>query len=244
MSYPVVVLAGGLGTRVRHLTGDVIPKAMLEVAGRPFIDFKLASLMEAGATRVIVSMGHHGERLRRHLEEFEWDLDVTCVSDGATLQGTGGAVRGILHHLPSCFWVTYGDTLLEVPLEKVEYTFARSSSDACMTVLRNFDRWETSNVDVDGEFVVRYEKGAKAGTVPFIDYGMLLFRKRAFDRVPEGAFDLALVLERLIGQRRLLAYEVENRFYDVGNEVGLAATEEFVLQRGSWMGLREGDDSL
>jgi NDP-sugar pyrophosphorylase family protein len=229
----VVVLAGGLGTRVAHLTGDDRPKALLPIAGRAFIDVKLAQLASIGAERVLVLVGHGADALEAHLHATSIrGLEVACRRDGSRPLGTGGAVRASLGRLPETFWITYGDTLVEAPLAHVEAL----CDDACagvMTVLHNRDRWAPSNVDVEGDLVVRYEKDAGAGGLEWIDYGLLLIRRRVFDETSKGAcFDLSEPLQAAVARRCLRAYEIDHRFHDIGTEEAWRETDRWARQTG------------
>jgi NDP-sugar pyrophosphorylase family protein len=211
-----VVLAGGLGTRVAEITGPGQPKALLPIAGRPFIEWKLRQLAVLGATDVVLLTGHGDEWVREQVGDgSRYGVRASCHDDGARLLGTGGAVRAVLDRLPEQFWVTYGDSLVEAPLAAVETELA-SGSLGTMTVLRNEDRFEPSNVSVADGFVTGYGKGAAPGTFSFIDYGLLLFRRAAFTGVDDDAFDLTSVIVRLIEHRQLQAYEVTERFHDIG----------------------------
>jgi histidinol-phosphate phosphatase family protein len=234
--HPVVVLAGGHGTRVRHLTGPELPKALLPVDGRPFIDFKLASLAAAGATDVLLLVGHGGRELREHVRTgAPFGLRVTFVDEGDELLGTGGAIARALPQLTDAFWVTYGDTLLEVPMADVERTLDDSDVLGVMTTLENCDRWEPSNVSVGSGLVTAYEKGAPPGTHRWIDYGMLLLRSAAFGgQKPGSAFDLGDVLRSLVAQRRLAAFPVRERFRDVGTEEAWRETDAWVQETALW----------
>jgi histidinol-phosphate phosphatase family protein len=237
--HPVVILAGGHGTRVQHLTGPNQPKALLPVAGRPFIDFKLASLAAAGATDVVLLVGQGAAPLREHVGRGEaFGLHVTYVDEADELLGTGGAIARALPQLPEIFWVTYGDTLLDVPLGPVEAQLGDRDVLGVMTTLENRDRWEPSNVNVEGGVVTSYEKGAPPGTYRWIDYGMLLLRRTAFSGfVPGSTFDLGDVLRRLVVRRRLGAFAVSERFHDVGTEEAWRETDEWARESGLWAGL-------
>lgn len=223
MTQPVVVLAGGLGTRIARFAND-LPKAMLPVAGRPFIDHKLLGLAEQGADRVVLLVGSGADLIEEHVGSGEgYGLSVTCVRDGPQLLGTGGSIAAALKLLPETFWVTYGDTLLRAPLAEVEQSFEDGS--AVMTVFANHDLWETSNVSIADGKVIAYDKRAQANTHTHIDYGMLLMRDVAFAGRQLGeAFDLAEVLEGMVRTMELLAFEVIDRFYDVGTEERYAET--------------------
>jgi NDP-sugar pyrophosphorylase family protein len=226
----VVILAGGLGTRLRDVTGDVIPKALVPVAGRPFLDHKLAELADAGVEDVLLLVGRHGDAIEQYVAQSDGShLRVRCRSDGERLLGTGGAVRAALAELPDAFWITYGDTLLAFDVGAAERAFTGSGNLGLMTVLRNRDQWETSNVDVGEGRVTAYDKGASRGTHEFIDYGMIALQRDAFDGFEnQDAFDLGEVITGLVQRRLLSAFEVTERFYDVGTIERLRETEHVI----------------
>jgi NDP-sugar pyrophosphorylase family protein len=225
-----VVLAGGLGTRVAAVTGPAQPKALLPVAGRPFVEWKLRQLAALGVTDAILLTGHGGDALRDHVGDgSRFGLRAACHDDGPRLLGTGGAVRAVLDRVPERFWLTYGDSLVEAPLEAVEGAMPADAL-ATMTVLRNEDRWEPSNVEVTDARVTRYGKGAPPGTFAYIDYGLLLFRRDAFAAFDDEPFDLAAVVERLVAQRRLAAFEVAERFHDIGTVTAWRETDAWATE--------------
>jgi NDP-sugar pyrophosphorylase family protein len=238
MTRSVAVLAGGLGTRVAHLTEADVPKAMLPVCGRPFVDVKLAELVAAGADEIVVLAGHGADTLRSHLRpETVSGVPIRLVEDGPTLLGTGGAIRRVLDLLPDPFWVTYGDTLLTVPLEVAEEELARAPELlGVMTVLRNGDRWQTSNVSIDDTMrVTAYEKGSRPGSHAYIDYGMLLLRHELFSsRAGRVRFDLGDVLREAVEQSRLGAAVVHERFHDIGTEDAWRDTERWARENALW----------
>jgi NDP-sugar pyrophosphorylase family protein len=216
-----------------------MPKALFPVAGRPFLDFKLASLAAGGVRRVVLLLGHRAEQVVAHLSRLApaeiLGLDVTVLTDGPQLLGTGGAVRRSLHELGDSFWVTYGDTYLRAPMAAVEERFDEGRWDGVMTVLENRDAWDRSNVRVEDGRVAEYRKGAPAGTFRHIDYGLLLFGAAAFDPWGEGErFDLSDVVVRLVEGRRLGAFEVTDRFYEVGRPDGYRETDRFLTEAGEW----------
>lgn len=231
--YPVAVLAGGLGTRMASVAGEGMPKVLLPVAGRPFLDFKLASLAEQGLERVVVLLGHGADRVIRHVGEgHTFGMDVTTVVDGPRLLGTGGAVRRALGHLGERFWVTYGDSYLRAPMAAAEEVFDRAGWAGLMTVLENRDAWDRSNVRIEAGRVVEYRKGAPPGSFSHIDYGLLLLDAAALRPWSDGEpFDLADVLRRLVDERQLGAFVVTERFYEVGSPEGYREADEFFRSR-------------
>src|SRR5262249_44926497 len=143
---PVAVLAGGLATRMRPLT-ETIPKAMLEVAGRPFIDHQLDLLHRSGIRRVVLCLGYLGEQVRHHLGDGrDRGLELRYSFDGRRLLGPGGALRQALPLLGEVFWVIYGDSYLEIDYPAVLADFLSRGMLGLMTVVRNDDHWDRSNV--------------------------------------------------------------------------------------------------
>jgi NDP-sugar pyrophosphorylase family protein len=207
---------------------------MLPLHGRPFIDYKLDDLRAGGTDRVVLLTGHGGEPLEDHVGDgSRYGLAVEVVRDPPALLGTGGAIRHALPILGPAFLVTYGDTLLDVPLAGLAAELERADVLMAMSVLENNDRWETSNVDVHDGWVVAYDKPSSPGRHRYLDYGMLAMRAAAFDAVDVGPpFDLADVLRPLIRLGRVRALTVTRRFYDIGNESAIAVTEQFLAESG------------
>ena len=113
--------------------------------------------------------------------------------DGPRLAGTGGALRRALPDLGSAFFVMYGDSYLDCDFEAIEASFRASGKSGLMTVLRNDDRWDRSNVELDHGRIIRYEKGLEETKMHHIDYGLGILTPAAFEpwRDDEQPFDLA-----------------------------------------------------
>lgn len=226
---PAVVLAGGLGTRIAAVTGGVIPKVMVPIDGRPFIDYKLGALAAQGVSEVILLVAHQGDLIREHLGDRPFGLSVTYAEDGPRLLGTGGALRQAVDVLPDAFFLTYGDSFLPVELAPLQASFLDRGLVALMTVNRNHDRWGASNVEISDDRVTAYHKAPPSGLCDYIDYGLLLMRRSAVEVLPAGgAFDLGDLFARLIAEDALAAYEVEDRFYEVGTPERLEATARYL----------------
>src|SRR4051812_1975290 len=131
-----VILAGGLATRMRPIT-ETIPKALIPVAGLPFIDHQLAWMAGHGVTRVVLSGGYRGDMLRAHVASgSRWGMEVQVVDEGTVLRGTAGALRLALDRgaLDEGFLVTYGDSFLPIDFAPVWRHFEDSGAPALMTV--------------------------------------------------------------------------------------------------------------
>ncbi len=227
MGRQAVVLAGGLGTRLLPVTGGRIPKALVPVLGRPFIDIKLRSLRELDVTNVMMLIGEGGDQIVDHVGDGRGvGIEVDYAQDGEVLLGTAGTIRAALHRLDETFWITYGDSLCVADLASAEARLHVSEADALMTVYENCDRWDPSNVAHAGGVVTEYRKVAEPGTFRWIDYGLLYFRASAFESLAPGVpTDLSAVLDPLVARRSVLAFPVADRFWEIGTPEGLAATE-------------------
>lgn len=229
MTLPVAILAGGVATRLRPIT-EKIPKALVEVAGRPFIEHQFALLRAQGYTRVVLCIGYLGEMLERHLGDgARFGMNLVYISDGPKLLGTGGALRRALPQLGDSFFILYGDSYLPCPFDAVEAAFRRSAMPALMTVLKNEDRWDTSNVAYRDGMVLRYDKKRRSEEMRYVDYGLSAMQAEVLTRYEDGAvFDLAEVFSTLASEGKLAGFEVTERFYEIGSPAGLAETERYL----------------
>ncbi len=220
--YPIVILAGGLATRLRPITEE-IPKALVEVGKRPFIYHQLRLLHSHGFRRIIISAWYRGEMIREYVGNgSQFDLKVDYVFDGEYPLGTAGAIRQALDILDGPFFVLYGDSYLPCDYVDIQLHFGRYNMPALMTIYRNEGKWDSSNVEmVDGK-IVEYDKKKPTQRMEFIDYGLGVFSPEVFFplRVQQPA-DLAEEYQKLIAEQKLLAYEVKQRFYEIGSFEGL-----------------------
>ena len=141
---PVAILTGGLATRLRPITKS-IPKALIEVAGKPFIAHQLQYLRLQGITSVILCTGYLGEMIQNFVGNgSNWDLEVNYSSDGSILLGTGGALKRALPRLGENFFVLYGDSYLPINYVNVQKAFIDSGKLGLMTVLHNKNQFSHS----------------------------------------------------------------------------------------------------
>lgn len=230
--WPVAILAGGLATRLGPATAK-IPKALVAVAGRPFLAHQLQLLQGAGIRRVVLCVGYRGEMIE---EEFgngsRFGVELAYSYDGPELLGTGGALKKALPLLGNQCLVLYGDSYLPVDYMAPARALAKSGKLGLMTVFRNENRWEPSNVWFDDGEIKRYEKKQLTPEMQHVDYGLGVLRAEAFARWPsERSFDLADVYQDLIGKRELAGSEVKQRFYEIGSPPGLAELDAMLRRQ-------------
>lgn len=229
---PLALLAGGLATRMRPLT-EKVPKALLEVAGEPFIAHQLRLFRREGIDRVVLCVGYKWEMIQEFVGDgAKFGLEVIYSVDGPKLLGTGGALRNALPHLGPEFLVMYGDSWLDITFAPIVEAFNDSGKPALMTVFRNDGQWDTSNVWYENGIIRRYDKRERLPQMHHIDWGLSLTKADVLAEKPaDTAFDLAEIYTDLSRRGQLLGYEVATRFYEIGSIEGLRETD--ALLRGA-----------
>jgi N-acetyl-alpha-D-muramate 1-phosphate uridylyltransferase len=230
--WPVAILAGGLATRLRPATSE-IPKALLTVAGEPFLVHQLRLLRSEGFRKIVLCVGYLGEMIQAKIGEGRtFGLQIHYSFDGPRLLETGGALKRALPRLGERFLVVYGDSYMPVDYAAIVEAFVRSGKPALMTVLENEGHWDTSNVQLEAGAIVRYGKKLPTSKMRHIDYGIAVLRPIVFAPFPNDApFDLADVYARLISQQQMAAHEVKQRFYEIGSAQGLAELDSLLRDK-------------
>ena len=222
---PIAVLAGGLATRMRPLTNS-LPKALLEVAGEPFIAHQLRLFAREGIRYVKLLVGYRWEQIQRFVADgARFGVEVDYILDGPTLLGTGGAVRRALDRLGPEFLVTYCDSWLDAPYAPVVEAFRASGLPALMCIFHNDNRWDDSNVCYKNGIIKCYGKKLHIPEMQYIDWGLGMLKASAVATRPPGdPWDLAELYQELAISGHLAGYEMTRRFYEIGSFAGLAET--------------------
>ncbi len=221
----MVILAGGLGTRLRPLTSEV-PKALIPIGGKPFLHHQIDLLKRRGIRDIVLCVGHLGDRVKDYFGDGRWlGVRIKYGEEESQLLGTAGAIKNAEPLLRDDFFLMYGDSYLMIDYREVMRYFRRFDRLGLMVVWRNVDRFERSNVMVEGNVVTAYNKDQKSPDMVYINYGLSVLRKEALAFIPAGRpFSQEDFYQILIDQGELLTFEVEQRFYEIGSPKGL---EEF-----------------
>ncbi|OGV25985.1 MAG: nucleotidyl transferase [Legionellales bacterium RIFCSPHIGHO2_12_FULL_37_14] len=227
---PVAILAGGLATRLRPIT-EKIPKSLLEVAGEPFIFHQLRALRKAKIERVVLLIGYLGNLIQEKVKDgAAFGLKVSYVEDGPELLGTGGALLKALPTLGEEFFVLYGDSFLPINYANVLQAFKESNKLALLTVMKNNNQWDKSNVIYRNNLVHLYAKKTQIPAMEYIDYGLGILTQKAFtSKKTAQKFDLATLYFQLSLQKELAGHEVFERFYEIGSPKGLEETTKYLV---------------
>jgi D-sedoheptulose 7-phosphate isomerase len=232
MSLPVAILAGGLATRLHPLT-EKIPKSLVEVAGKSFIVHQMELLRRNGVTHIVICLGYLGEQIQDELGDgSRWGTQVDYIFDGPVLLGTGGALRHALPLLGEAFFVLYGDSYLDSDYAAIESAFRSSGKLGLMTVFRNTNMWDRSNVVFENGRIQRYDKKNIIPEMNYIDYGLGVLQASALERYPaDQVLDLATIYQDLLAQDQLVGFEVSQRFYEIGSPAGLQESRDYIMER-------------
>lgn len=225
-----VILAGGLGTRMRAFSGQT-PKALIPVHGKPFLKYQLEWLARTGVTHVTFSIGHLGEQIENYAKDFPTPgLTLDFIYERGELLGTGGALRNVLDHdkLQETFTVLYGDSYLPIDVGQVATNFTAQKLPALMTVFKNHGQFDKSNAQYKHGKVIYYCK-SPTQPVEYIDYGLsVLKRELIASHFPAGKkADLAGLYEQLSVDGQLAGFEVSERFYEIGSPQGLKEFSDY-----------------
>jgi NDP-sugar pyrophosphorylase family protein len=212
---------------------EKVPKSLLDIGGDPFIAHQLRLLRARGLDHVVLCVGHFGEMIRDVVGDgSQFGLRVDYSFDGPSLLGTAGALNRARPLLSDPFYTLYGDSYLDCDYGAVVAAFARSRKLALMTVFRNEGRWDTSNIEYDGNQVRAYDKIHPTERMHYIDWGLGVFSHAALTLPAGEVHDVASVYQRLLAAGELAAFEVDRRFYEIGSMLGIAEMRALHQARG------------
>lgn len=200
-----------------------LPKSLIAIQGKPFIQYQLELLARSGFTEVVLCIGHLGGEIVKFVGDGgKWGLRINYSGEQERLLGTGGAVKKAEDILQERFFVMYGDSYLPVPFDDIMAVSERAGKLATMVVYRNENRYDRSNVIVDDGVVKLYDKKARLPEMVHIDAGISVLRKGALACAPSSeVFPLEELYQKLVGMGEMGAYETQQRFYEVGSPRGL-----------------------
>jgi len=221
---PVAILAGGLATRLRPIT-QTIPKALVPVAGEPFLAHQLRLLARHELRDIVLCIGHLGEQIEAAFGDGSTrGVRLHYSYDGPNLRGTAGALRQALPLLGETFLVLYGDSYLEIDYLEVQRKFLESRAPALMTVMENSHGTEPNNVWVKNQRILAYNKKQPRPEMRHIDYGLSAYRAECLVDYPGG--DLSELQSALAAMGVLAGFEVNIPYHEIGSPSGLKAMEE------------------
>jgi NDP-sugar pyrophosphorylase family protein len=222
----IVVLAGGLGTRLYPLTHD-IPKPMIPIGDKPYLHYQVEYLRQQGFQRYLFLTGHLSEQIEDYFGDgSNFDVEISYSVEPEPL-GTGGGLRLALPLLADHFILVYGDSFLPIDFNMLVEKTESDDFDATMVIYDNNELTDVPDnvlLDSDGR-VSDYDK-ENPDEMNYVEAGVLAFRKSVIEEIPgDRKFSLEMdKFPQLIAQNRMSGFVTRERFYDIGTPARL---EEF-----------------
>lgn len=231
----VVVMMGGMGTRLKNYTCHC-PKPLVDVNGKPFFAYQLKLLASAGFKKFVFCVGYHAPMIEEYFGDGScYGIHITYSYDGEKLLGTGGAIRKALPCLESDFMVVYGDSFMDIDYAEVLYRYyigKKSGAKALMTIFKNKDMLDKSNVVYQNGTIVLYDKLHPVLQMHYIDYGVCMYERDLFKGYVPGCFlDIADIQKSVSVERKLEPCLVLKRFYEIGTPESLKEFQDYAKKR-------------
>ena len=208
-----VILAGGLGRRLRPLT-HIKPKLMLEIYRRPFLEYHILSLREHGIRDIVLLIGYLGDKIKSYFKDgSDFGVNITYSEDNQL--GTGGAIKNASHLLEEDFIVLNGDTYLPINYGDLVNRFKESNKLGMLTVYDNLDKIAKNNVFLTNGQIIEYNRGG-APHFTHLDAGVSIFKKDIVNIIDKEGFSLEDDLYPiLINMGELAHFPTSQRFFDI-----------------------------
>ena len=212
-----IILAGGLGTRLRVAVPD-LPKCMAPVAGKPFLAYVIEYLQEQGIQHFIFSLGYEHSIIEDFIKAVYPSLNYQCVVEKEPL-GTGGAIR---YACKKCInenvFILNGDTLFKINLEQLAACHINGEADCTLSLkpMQDFDRYGVVEIDKDGNLQSFKEK--KYYAEGLINAGIYALNAKHFLALPlPEIFSFEKdYLEKFNTQQKIKALVQDEYFIDIG----------------------------
>jgi NDP-sugar pyrophosphorylase family protein len=222
-----VILAGGLGERIRSKYPDTI-KSLIEFNKKPFIYYQLELLKRNGFKDVVICAGYGATDLVRYLSQHDFNMNIVMSHDGKELLGTGGAIKKALPHLNGEFMVLYGDSYLDFNYKQTINKFILGKKLGLMTIFKNEGKYDKSNVRYSNGKLIEFDKEKFSDKrFKYIDYGANFFKSDAF-KFTQEKFDLSVLQTTLLYRKELDCDVIKERFYEIGSLEGIEEFRKFI----------------
>jgi len=233
----VVILAGGLATRLGTLV-DRVPKSMIYIKGKPFLQYQIELLKKNGLTDILLCIGYLGSQIEDYFSDgSSWGVRLSYSQEKERLLGTGGALKKAESLLEDEFFVMYGDSYLLLDYQEIARYFHNFNKRGLMVVYKNYSQFDKSNLIVKNGLVRLYDKKGVNPEMVYIDEGISILRKETLHSFPSGKpFALDEIFQRLIQKKELLAFQTKQRFYEIGSPEGLDDFKELILKKRTGAG--------
>lgn len=231
MANTLVILAGGLGTRLYPLTKNT-PKILIDIENKKFLEIQYNLYNKKGIKNFIYLCQHYSYQIRDFCYQKKL-RNVQIIDDGNKRLGTGGSIQKSLNLLPDQFFLTYGDSYLDFDLSKIKNKY--SSSNKCiMTIYKNKNKNHKNNVLIKNRKILKIDKLNNLN-FNYIDYGLFFFKKaflkKTLSDINKKNFDLSLIIQDLHSKNLLNVCYSKKKFEEIGSFEGIAQLKKLIKNK-------------
>ena len=229
-----MVLAAGLGTRMRPLT-DTVPKPLISVVGKALIDHVLDKLGDAGVTQAVINVHHKSDQVEAHVKSRTRPRIIISDERGELLDTGGGVVKALPHLGAAPFFHMNSDTLWLDGVTPNLSRLAAQFDNARMDILLLLASTATSiGYEGRGDFNMapdgRLSRRAERQVAPFVYAGAAVLSPAIFADAPKGAFSLNRLFDRAAEAGRLYGLRLDGTWMHVGTPASIQAAEAAILE--------------
>jgi NDP-sugar pyrophosphorylase family protein len=197
---------------------EKIPKSILSIKNRPFIDYQLSLFSSNGISDVLICVGHLGEMIESFVGDgAKWGIHVDYSWEKENLLGTAGALRNAADKLEDNFILTWGDSYVPLDYKLFFQQHLKSKYICNIGVFQNYNKWDKSNILFLNGLVAKYDKNHLSNDMNYIDVGISGISKKILNSIPAGFVSLDDVWQKLSIQNMIGGIEVKQRFYEIGS---------------------------
>ena len=222
-----VILAGGLGERLKPIT-DKFPKPMVEINGKPFIDYLLNYLSSQGIKNVIILSGYKSEIIEHHVGDgSKYGVSVIFSRLDAGAQ-TSERIFNCLDKLNNEFLLMYCDNFLPLNVKKMASNFFNHGKSAQITVYSNKYSMTKNNVYYKKNKLLKYDKSRKSNDLNGVNVGFIIFKKSVVNLLQNKSQDFeTIIFPELIKNNQINCFLTQHKYYSIGNLDRLPVTEKY-----------------
>lgn len=228
----IVILNGGIGSRVKSIAKN-LPKCLIKFGSKPFLFFQLRLIKKKGIKNVVICCGYKSNFIIKELKKkyiTNLGLKISVSTEKRRL-GTGGAILNANRYLHDIFFITYGDSWLDINYKKVANELVNSKYSCIMTVINgSLIKNHMSNIALERNKIIAYKKNNIKKKFKFIDYGLLVMKKANLCYFKnKKIFDLSVMINYLINNNSIKVHKVNKKFYHIGSLDGIQEIKKILV---------------
>jgi len=228
-----VILAGGLGTRLRPLTLDT-PKSMIDVHGKPLVEHLIDLFKKFGVTDIYLNVGHLKEKIMDYFKDgSDFGVSIFYIEEDEPL-GTAGGIKKGAKEFTEPFFVSNGDELKDFDLDEMKKVHEKNNAWVTIALTEVEDPSAYGVVRMEGDKIIEFVNKPKKEEAPsnLINSGLYIFDPQVIDRIPEGfAMSEKDVFPQLADEGKVFGWKSTGQWFDTGT------LERYERAKKEWKGL-------